>query len=761
MKWINLKNAGLASDTICTVLLGTAVLASFMPSSVPNTTFSVMLFVMTVSTLLAVLFSRKGRMSFPILLGVLLLAALILFVLGKFDFVIDYLTAVMKWYSGDYRESFAYSKTSGLFLIRFCMAIPIASLLLLFYRKLFFFWIIPPVAMSVIIWLAVKESSLLWPLLFILLYVLFTSLAKMRGIRAGRNLKESESKSSIHHSITAMFLMPLIIFSALLLSPKADGDWQSGSLVRAVEDIAVFFKIGDQIAPLQGSFNMAFSGFLPLETRLGGDVSLNHTVVLRITTDTPSRLTGAIYDSYDGERWTDSGTSDNYRYTGLLFYGYRSEAFGLDLPSRDVRNSDLYKQMTTKGTFKVYSKLFGNTLFHTGKMQKFSKVYPFEDFDVNFNMQGEIFLKDHYLFNMEYQYSTVFFDREAENFNANMLSLLDMVKDDPDKEYDAIKDTYLQLPVSLPENVRDTAEEITSGCETPYEKALAIENWLGQNCTYTLTPGNPPEGVDFVDHFLQTRQGYCVYYATSMAILARCEGLPSRYVIGYALNRELNDSSKATYVATNATAHAWTEIYFKGIGWVQFDPLFWDFEQIAEIDAPILIIEGNTVPSPTAIPTPVITEPGSVEEVKEDTQFRYPVIMLIVVIALLLFGLIRFYILRSGPKLYFKWLAYRYPDPESRVNACYVKMIRQLLYLGYPMADDDTITSFSQRIDNHRRVERTGPVFEIVIRMRFAQETPSEAAIMSMCEYSARLEKFMIFKWGTLHYVIWRVLLFR
>lgn len=761
MKWINLKNAGLASDAICTVLLGTAILAAFIPYAVPQTNFAGLFLVMSVSTLLVVLFSRKGRLSLPILLGVTLVATLISLIFGKLDSIIDYFYSVIKWYSAGFPESFRFSKTASLLLIRFCMTIPIASLLLLFYRKLFLFWLIPPVALSLIVWLAIKESSLLWPVLYLLLYVLFISLAKTRGIRAGRNLKEKESKSSIHHSITAIVLMPLILGAALLFSPKADGDWQSGSLVRAIEDFSVYFKIGDKLSPLQGTFNMAFSGFYPLENRLGGDITLNHNVVLHVTTDTPCRLTGAIYDSYDGQRWSDSGVSDNYRYTSLLFSGYRSDAFALDLPSRDVKSSDLFDQMTIKGTFEVYSKLFGNTLFHTGKMKNFTRVYPFEDYDINFNMQGEIILKDSYLFNMEYHYSTVFFDRTAENFNTNMLSLQKMVKKNSDKAYDDIADAYLQLPDNLPENVRNTAEEITEGCETPYEKALAIENWLGQNCTYTLTPGEPPEGVDFVDYFLQTRQGYCVYYATSMTILARCEGLPARYVIGYALNREQLGSIKNKYVATNATAHAWTEIYFKGIGWVQFDPLFWNFEAVAVIDEPIAIIEGDNVATPTAVPTEVSTETKTPQDSENEAPVGFSVIALIALIVILLYGLTRFYLLRSGAKLYFKWLSYRYPNPESRVNTCYSKIVRQLLYLGYPMAEDDTISSFSQRIDNHRRVERTEPVFETVIRMRFAQEIPSETAIMNMCKYSSRLEKFMIFKWGAFHYIIWRVLFFR
>ena len=96
---------------------------------------------------------------------------------------------------------------------------------------------------------------------------------------------------------------------------------------------------------------------------------------------------------------------------------------------------------------------------------------------------------------------------------------------------------YRQLPADLPAMVRELAETITQADSTPYLKARSIETWLSENTTYTLTPGTPPDDVDFVAHFLQERQGYCVYYASAMTVLARCVGLPARYVTGFAIHR--------------------------------------------------------------------------------------------------------------------------------------------------------------------------------------------------------------------------------
>ncbi len=61
-----------------------------------------------------------------------------------------------------------------------------------------------------------------------------------------------------------------------------------------------------------------------------------------------------------------------------------------------------------------------------------------------------------------------------------------------------------------------------------------------------------------------------------MTVLARCAGLPARYVTGFGMRQDGNAFRAQTYAVYNSTAHAWCEIYFSGIGWVAFDPLDWD-----------------------------------------------------------------------------------------------------------------------------------------------------------------------------------------
>lgn len=129
---------------------------------------------------------------------------------------------------------------------------------------------------------------------------------------------------------------------------------------------------------------------------------------------------------------------------------------------------------------------------------------------------------------------------------------------------------YLQLPSDLPRRVRDLALSITANQATRYDQAAAIEAYL-RTFPYSLEVPAPPLGRDVADYFLfDLKKGYCNYYATTMVVMARAAGLPARLVIGYASNSYNFQNNQ--FVVREADAHAWPEIYFPGIGWVEFEP---------------------------------------------------------------------------------------------------------------------------------------------------------------------------------------------
>jgi transglutaminase-like putative cysteine protease len=128
---------------------------------------------------------------------------------------------------------------------------------------------------------------------------------------------------------------------------------------------------------------------------------------------------------------------------------------------------------------------------------------------------------------------------------------------------------YLELP-SLDPRVKALAEQIAAKASTPAEKAAAIENYLRLHYVYTLElPKTTPR--DPIANFLfERRQGHCEYFASSMAVMLRSIGIPSRVVNGFS-GGEFNDIT-SEYVIRASDAHSWVEAYLPGEDWVEFDP---------------------------------------------------------------------------------------------------------------------------------------------------------------------------------------------
>jgi len=129
---------------------------------------------------------------------------------------------------------------------------------------------------------------------------------------------------------------------------------------------------------------------------------------------------------------------------------------------------------------------------------------------------------------------------------------------------------YLQLPPEITPRTRELARTLTAGLTNPYDQAMAIKAWLGNNLRYTLVLADPgrQEPVDFF--LFDRKKGHCEYFASAFAVLARAAGIPTRQVNGF-LGGEWNEYQG--YVAVRAgDAHSWDEVFFPGAGWVTFDP---------------------------------------------------------------------------------------------------------------------------------------------------------------------------------------------
>jgi transglutaminase-like putative cysteine protease len=137
---------------------------------------------------------------------------------------------------------------------------------------------------------------------------------------------------------------------------------------------------------------------------------------------------------------------------------------------------------------------------------------------------------------------------------------------------DWVRDRYLQLPPSITPRTIELAREIAAGKETPYDVVIAVTNYLRSTIEYSDTVPALPADQELVDWFLfDLQQGFCNYYASAEIVLLRAVGIPARLSVGYAQGSSAQDMPD-TFIVRQSDAHAWPEVYFAGIGWVEFEP---------------------------------------------------------------------------------------------------------------------------------------------------------------------------------------------
>jgi len=143
-----------------------------------------------------------------------------------------------------------------------------------------------------------------------------------------------------------------------------------------------------------------------------------------------------------------------------------------------------------------------------------------------------------------------------------------------------ITSRYLQLPATITPRTRELARQIAADLDTSYDIAAAITDYLRTHIRYSETVPPLPlraagrgerGGQELLDWFLfDLHQGFCNYYASAEVILLRSLGIPARLAVGFAQGERQARSN--TYLVRQYDSHAWPEVYFPDVGWIEFEP---------------------------------------------------------------------------------------------------------------------------------------------------------------------------------------------
>ncbi len=409
---------------------------------------------------------------------------------------------------------------------------------------------------------------------------------------------------NIHEDLPAKRVLPLALAAvavAFLLLPAGKVSVKpmeefAENLRRTIYDYLFFTEPRDV-------FSLASEGYYPQGSQqLGGPATPTDHPVMTVYTTRNTLLRGVIKDEYTGRVWRDTTGGRRYLYISPRWRALRDSLLNMNLPSSSA--FALSALLNAQAVTVDLASAGASTLFTPQRVKELSTQ---SDMVVYFNSASELFITRNLEAGDRYTVKASLLEGGDPGLN----TLVDACLDTPDAEYAAVYEKYTVLPGHLEQQVFDLANRITANYQTPYDKALAIKNYLSRYYSYTLDAAAPPSNIDFVTYFLfRSKEGYCTYFASAMTVLCRMAGIPARYVEGYLAQP---NSEGAAYV-TGLDAHAWTEVYFSGFGWVPFDatPLSQQNNTSnqnnqsppQESPSPTSTPEPTSVPTPTPSPAP-------------------------------------------------------------------------------------------------------------------------------------------------------------
>lgn len=393
-----------------------------------------------------------------------------------------------------------------------------------------------------------------------------------------------------HERISILHVLPMaliVVVLSLLILPA--GKVTVGFMEKAASDLKQ--RITDYLffTEPRNVFTIGNYGFYPMGNgQLGGPVEPSDYPVMTVKTDGKTLLRAIVKDEYTGRSFRDTSSAKRYLYINPRWKPQRLKAFLEEYPSLTVREASALMdvkavtvQMQNNAVSTVFTPLFLRSVSMAGDMVPY------------FNDASELFITRDLENGDRYSvFAPVF---EGGDPGLNML--VNGAAGTEDKYYEEFYDLYTQLPGHLEQKLFDDVFNIVQNAQTPYEQALTLMNYLSKYYRYTLTPDTPPENKDFVTYFLYVeKEGYCTYFASALTVMCRIAGLPARYVEGFLVQ----PSSDGFAYVTGLDAHAWTEVYFEGFGWVPFDAT----PNQHDANEPPPNEEPEPTPSPTPSPEP-------------------------------------------------------------------------------------------------------------------------------------------------------------
>ncbi|QDA73814.1 transglutaminase domain-containing protein [Listeria seeligeri] len=504
---------------------------------------------------------------------------------------------------------------------------------------------------------------------FLLLHLALTSRIATPNRLNGNSLKRN---GIIYHAFI-LFLLAVFVFSSLIL-PKKAPIWPDP--VPVIRDAL-------------GINTTRTVGYSEDDTELGGAVKKDNATVFKARTDNGHYWRVESKRIYTGVGWANEKSTELQQFSS-------GDNFPIQL-SEETAGEAKTAEISFEASSEYVPYPYGTQAIN-------SAVDTF-----NANLTTEKITPTNTIKNYTIELKTPVYNIET------------MQKADFSTLPDSFVSKYTQTPSELPKRVATLANKITKDADSIYDKTKAIESYLSASGEFTYSTDDAketPNGADYVDQFLfETKIGYCDNFSTSMVVMLRTLGIPTRWAKGYTPGEGEKDAKgdKATYTITNNNAHSWPEVFFPGTGWVPFEPTatFSNPENFQEpttetANKPDTPNESSSEASKpdTTEKTPDQTDGSSstgetkqAEQAKTDkanNPLKIPSWIWWIPVGLIIAIIAAAVIFRRRIRSY---LLLRTLKKNPIFSKTYIKLLKSLASYGYIRQSSETLRQFSARVD--------------------------------------------------------------
>jgi transglutaminase-like putative cysteine protease len=500
---------------------------------------------------------------------------------------------------------------------------------------------------------------------------------------------------SAEPSLTGKWMRPLVFMITIcvvagMFGPKLEPIWP---------DPVPYLTVAADKGGDDGKSSVSSVGYDEDDSQLGGPFIGDDSIVFRYEANVRNYWKVETKDAYTGKGWMASESNA---------VPFRSQAL-VPITSYPPEVE------TTEDTARLSLYMEFDHLIYPAGIQRF-------DLEYNYFLEIDTFMEKISIFDANAKPVTP--DAYTVEFKVPKYKASDLRKTtvaEPSLADSELFSKYTQLPEDIPASIKQLAEEVTAGKTNWFDKAKAIERYFSASgFRYDQSDvAIPGEEEDYVEQFLfDTKTGYCDNFSSSMAVMLRTLGIPTRWVKGYTGGEFINTSSenlsREIYEVTNNNAHSWVEVYFPNQGWVPFEPTMGFTNSVS-----ISYLNEDGTPDSTEVIAPPVTKPQ--EDLTKDNESKvgkeesfdmkmvwentqsflkdyWKRLVFITIIVMAVAGIM--YLNRGKWIPLYYLLRFRLKKRDESVAEAYLVLLSQLERLGLKRKENQTLRSYARYIDS-------------------------------------------------------------